>query len=320
MRGWDMPITIAPDAVAANGEVDSRVLAFVGMTGFVQKASSAKESAHFTEEGGLDTIKSAIGRILMTTINTVEDFLRAMRENDELRSAVRRELLSEELLALPQRFAEAFSKHTKDFAEHKEAFTDLSGAFTEHKEDFAEHKEAFNELSGAFSKHTEDFAENKETTDGEVKGMFMERAAREDAPIIANDMGLEWRKTLGQNELVAIANEAARSGLAADISRDNMRAFRRADLVMEAADDDGQIHYIAVEISYTADSRDTVRAMRHAEYLTRFTGIPTYAAISSVHVDNRIRDILTEDSPKPLGVNRETRLFWSRLPESESPN
>ena len=244
MRGWDMPITIAPDAVVANGEVDSRVLAFVGMTGFVQKASSAKESAHFTEEGGLDTIKSAIGRILMTTINTVEDFLRAMRENDELRSAVRRELLSEELLALPQRFAEAFSKHTKDFAEHKEAFTDLSEAFTEHKE-------AFNELSGAFSKHTEDFAENKETTDrklnrledsiGEVKGLFMESAAREDAPIIASDMGLDWRKTLGQNELVAIANEAARSGLAADISRDNMRAFRRADLVMEAADDDGQI-------------------------------------------------------------------------------
>ncbi len=131
-----MLITIAPDAVAANGEVDSRVPAFVGMTGFVQKASSAKEPAHFTQEGGLDTIKSAIGRILMTTINTVEDFLRAMRENAELRSAVRRELLSEELLALPQRFAElteAFSKHTEDFAEHKEAFTDLSEAFTEHK-------------------------------------------------------------------------------------------------------------------------------------------------------------------------------------------
>ncbi len=155
---------------------------------------------------------------------------------------------------------------------------------------------------------------------GEVKGLFMESVAREDAPIIAGDMGLEWKKTLGRNELAAIADEAARSGLAADISRDNMRAFRRADLVIEAADDDGQIYYIAVEISYTADSRDTVRAMRHAEYLTRFTGIPTYAAISSVHADNRIRDILTEDSPKPLGVNRETRVFWSRSPESESPN
>ena len=42
----------------------------------------------------------------MTSINTIEDFLRVVRENDDLRSAVRRELLTEELLALPSRFSE----------------------------------------------------------------------------------------------------------------------------------------------------------------------------------------------------------------------
>ena len=42
----------------------------------------------------------------MTSINTIEDFLRIVRENDDLRSAVRRELLTEELLALPDRFSE----------------------------------------------------------------------------------------------------------------------------------------------------------------------------------------------------------------------
>ena len=42
----------------------------------------------------------------MTTIGTIEDLLRLLRENEEFRAAVRRELLTEELLALPQRFAE----------------------------------------------------------------------------------------------------------------------------------------------------------------------------------------------------------------------
>ena len=213
----------------------------------------------------------------MVAINTVEDFLRVIRQDDELRSAVRRELLTEELLAMPQRFAE---------------------------------------YGEATDKKLDRLVDNI----GEVKGLFMERAVREDAPIIASDMGLVWKKTLERQEVISIADEAARSGLVTGVSRDNMRAFRRADLVVEVTDSEEQTRYIAVEISYTADDRDTDRAIRHAEYLTRFTGIPAYAAIASVRIDNRIRNILTEDSPSPLGVNQETTVFWSRLPESDPPN
>ena len=42
----------------------------------------------------------------MATINTIQDLIRLLRENEEWRNAVRRELLTEELLELPQRFAE----------------------------------------------------------------------------------------------------------------------------------------------------------------------------------------------------------------------
>ena len=133
-------------------------------------------------------------------------------------------------------------------------------------------------------------------------------------------MGLRWLKTLGRGEVVTMADEAQRSGLTAGISRHNMRTFRRADLVIEAANGDGDTHYVAVEISYTADNRDTERATRHAEYITRFTGVPAYAAIASVHIDHRIEDALTEDTPQPLDVDHETKVFWSRLPELESPD
>ena len=42
----------------------------------------------------------------MTTINTMQDLTRLLRENPEWRDEIRRELLTEELLELPQRFAE----------------------------------------------------------------------------------------------------------------------------------------------------------------------------------------------------------------------
>ena len=42
----------------------------------------------------------------MTTINTLQDLTRLLRENPDWRDEIRRELLTEELLELPQRFAE----------------------------------------------------------------------------------------------------------------------------------------------------------------------------------------------------------------------
>ena len=42
----------------------------------------------------------------MTTINTTDDFIRLLRENPEFLAAARRELLTEELLELPQRFSQ----------------------------------------------------------------------------------------------------------------------------------------------------------------------------------------------------------------------
>ena len=42
----------------------------------------------------------------MTTINTTDDFIRLLRENPDFHAAARRELLTEELLELPQRFSQ----------------------------------------------------------------------------------------------------------------------------------------------------------------------------------------------------------------------
>lgn len=272
----------------------------------------------------------------MTTIDNVEDFLRIVREDEGLRSAVRRELLTEELLELPARVAsmsktqdemlETQNSMLKEIADLRQAQNEMLKTQDSMLKDLADLRETQNSLLETQNAilerlgNVEGETRQNATHIGELKGLFMERSARDDAPIIASDMGLQWLKTLGRGEVVMMADEAQRSGLVAGISHHNMRTFRRADLVFEATDSDGETHYVSVEISYTADNRDTERATRHAEYITRFTGIPAYAAIASVHIDNRIEDALTEDTPQPLDVDRETKVFWSRLPEMEPAN
>ena len=68
-----------------------------------------------------------------------------------------------------------------------------------------------------------------------------------------------------------------------DIDRATQESFRKADLVIEAEHEDtGEIHYFAVEASYTAGLNDIRRAVRNAEYLARFTGRQAQAVVVSV--------------------------------------
>ena len=272
----------------------------------------------------------------MTTIDNIEDFLRIVREDEGLRSAVRRELLTEELLDLPARVAvvsktqgemlETQKSMLKEIADLRQTQNSMLETQDSMLKEIADLRQTQNEMLKTQNEILERLGnvegDTRQNTRhiGEMKGLFMERSARYDAPIIASDMGLRWLKTLGRGEVVMMADQAQRSGLVAGISRHNMRTFRRADLVFEATNSDGETQYVAVEISCTADNRDTERATRHAEYITRFTGVPAYAAIASVHIDNRIEDALTEDAPQPLDVDRETKVFWSRLPEMEPAN
>ena len=124
---------------------------------------------------------------------------------------------------------------------------------------------------------------------GELRGAFARRVVpMDDAEVIAAEMGLVWRRNLRRLEL----RNMAASPAADDFPINDRRSFRMADLVIEAADEGGQAHYIAVEVSYTADERDTSRARRNARYLTHFTGAPAHAAIVAVHIDDRIRSLV----------------------------
>jgi hypothetical protein len=96
---------------------------------------------------------------------------------------------------------------------------------------------------------------------------------------------------------------AARS----DLSLSEVRSFRRADMVVEAKDESGTV-YIAMEASYTADLRDTDRALRNARLLTEITGHRAIPVVASVRNVDEVA-VLVESGD----------VYWYELEERHQP-
>ena len=232
----------------------------------------------------------------MTTINSQEDFLQALRDNPQWRDAVRSQILGEDLMQLPAKF-DAFVEEQKAHNEKIDAFVEEQKTHNEKIDAFVEEQKTHNEKLDAFVEeqktHNEKLdafveEQNTRTTNleervgriendtGALKGDFARTRAIQDARGITSDMGLEFVRTLSATDLSDMAGNA--------LSRDTHRSFRNADMMIEAKDGT-DTHYIAMEISFTADRRDCDRAIRNAGLITRFTGRPAQAAIASVRND-----------------------------------
>ena len=129
---------------------------------------------------------------------------------------------------------------------------------------------------------------------GTMKSEHARTNTAREARGIALAMGYRLVRTLFYDDLLDL--ELA-GGDISDLSYGDRQSFRRADLVMEVAagsadDDAATTHYIALEVSYTADERDTRRALRNAGLLTRFTGHPAHAAVASVRNVHEIQQLL----------------------------
>ena len=73
--------------------------------------------------------------LMVQAIDTIDDFLRILRERPDIRDAVRREILTDELLALPgvvAGIAEKQDAHTRMLAEHSAAIARIADTQAEH--------------------------------------------------------------------------------------------------------------------------------------------------------------------------------------------
>ena len=232
----------------------------------------------------------------------MEDFVRVMDENPSWLEAVRSRVLTRELIELPARFAEyaqandarmdafdvrmdAFLRSLADFKEMAER------EFQANREEFRANREEFRAIREQFAiVNTHLAALNRRMGRFEVDmGRFRARHASEvvrgRSGILAGDLGCKRVKTLSEDDLMDMVRAADTSGIPVN----DLRSFRRADLVMEAVRlDTGASCYIAVEISYTVNGRDTSRAIRNAGFLRRFTGKDALAVVAGVRKDDRV--------------------------------
>ena len=218
-------------------------------------------------------------------IATIEDMVRVLDEHPQWLEALRARLLTRELLALPQILADFITVTDHRFAEVDRRFAEVDRRFDELERQNGELRTDLERQNGEMRTDLERQMDQLRTDIGPLKAAHARNAAMDEAGLIAQDLGLSLVGILGRDEIGSLV-QAADTG---DISKDDLRSFHRADMVLRAADSAGTERYLAVEVSYTANGRDTERARRNARLLTRFTGLRATAVVASLRLDNRIR-------------------------------
>ena len=196
------------------------------------------------------------------------------------------------------------AEHGKTLAEHTAMLTEQGKVLAEHSKTLAKHTAMLTEQGKVLAGHSEEFVSVKREAQlmrddiGDLKGLRAESKAVKEIVLIADLLGLTLTRVLAADDLLAMLHAQPLPDLPS-----NVRAsFLRADIIAESVDEAGETRYIAVEASYTVNGRDTERALRNAELLTRLTGKPARAVAAGCRLDDRSRPVIESGE-----------VFWHEL-------
>ena len=250
-----------------------------------------------------------------TSMATQEEFLRLLDRDPEFRQQVRRYILSAELIELPEHFAAFVSSVNEFITEQRETNArqrEVNTRVDKRLDGIDRRLDGIDGRLDGIDGRLDRMDGRLDGIDGRLdrmdgrldgmdgrlktltddmgilKGNVVSRATRDHVDSILSLLDLEYVNILHRRDLVAML------GRATDIPMGHRQSFYRADLMLQAVDADGTTHYVATEASYTADRRDTDRALRNAEFLKRCTGCPAHAVISSVKNDHEVQSLVDE--------------------------
>ena len=252
-------------------------------------------------------------------IATIDDLVRVLDEHPQWLDELRRRLLPREVLDLPRQladFAAATDRRFKAVEERLGVVEERLGVVedrlgvVEDRLGVVEDRVGGLEdrvgglqgqvggLQGQVAEQGRQLNQLRDDV-GPLKAAHVSNAARRLAYRMAEEQGLELVEILEWKDLGAMVRASDTHG----ISEDDLESFRVADMVLRATDPDGAECYVAVEVSYTVNGRDTRRAIRNAEFLTRFTGRRADAVVAGLRRDNRICDAVKSGA-----------VVWFKLP------
>lgn len=185
-------------------------------------------------------------------IETFEDILKALKERPDWLEELRRIILTEELIALPQKF-ESFLQ--KEFRPVKKDVESL-------KEDVGVLKQDVKVLK-------DDVAE--------LKGDSFERRVRERAPSYFGKLVRRCR-VLSFEELADILDEALEKGTISEVEREEVL---KSDVVVRGIlkTEKEKMIILVGEVSTKVDKSDVERAFERARIMSRVTGISSLSVV-----------------------------------------
>ena len=206
----------------------------------------------------------------MHSIQTIEDLMGVLDDNPRWLEALRTRVMTREVLELPRIVSDLAMNTDRRFDRVDQRFDRVD-----------QRMDKFDQRMNKFDQRMD----RMESDMGVLRGAHARNAAVENADDIADELGLEMIRVLRGAEI----RKLARSKGTKDIPANDLRSFRVADLIIEARDGKGETCYVAVEVSFTANGRDTNRAIRNADFMSRFTGKPAYPVVTGLRRDNSIR-------------------------------
>ena len=277
----------------------------------------------------------------MTTINTTDDLIEVLKGDDKVRSAVRRELLTDELLALPERFGKMVETQTA-MLETQTAMLETQTAILDDLKSLREEQKALREDTDSLLETQNSLLETQTAmleNIGKMRGMqeddrqAMHRFRGNYAvdAVTKNKVGIaEHFSRLRQMRQIkcevfapaALDDMLDRSDNAQALSGfkdDELNHFNEADLAVGVKRRRGREpeFYIVVEASYTGTKSDVHRAVVRANILGAITGRDTYAVVAAVKLKDDVGDWVTRDVEEYMASDGGNAAFWYQIVEED---
>ena len=195
------------------------------------------------------------------TVQDFHDLITLVTQHPEWRAELRRLVLTEELLALPQ------------------IVHDLAEAQQRTEQQIAQLVEA--------QRRTERQIVRLQDDVGELKGIVLEQRYRTHAFAYFSRL-VRRMHTVTDDELVALLEEAVARGV---LSEDGMDEIGRADVVVrgQRRDGSGEV-YLVVEVSWGVGPGDVERAVRRAALLSQ-TGLQTMPVVAGERITDEAAEL-----------------------------
>ena len=235
----------------------------------------------------------------MTNINTFEEILQAMERNPALRDAMRRHILTEELLQLPTQVSRMETDLTDlkaNVTELKEGQARLEEGQARLETDVAGLKEGqarletdvagLKEGQARLETDVAGLKEGQARMSGQLSNIIGSDYERQAARLAVRRMRqqfclsrIEMLQAITVPDKLDLTNLLDRANETGAISQEEADDMELADLALRGLESEGREVHVVAEVSLTVQDEDVQRAARRAAIMARATGGTVHPAV-----------------------------------------